>query len=231
MDRNAAVALGLGLAGVGLLLWQRAPSAFADPGELEATQDPDFTAPAWAAWGEIQEAMNPTDTDTAQRNEAAFLWMIRVAEGTSDANGYRALFGHTASRPRLFESFADHPRLAQRFTDKAGRLLWTSAAGAYQAMAVSPIPGSTKSTRVDTWDRIKRRLQLPDFSPASQDAFALELIREAGALADVRAGRFDSAVDRVKGIWASMPGAGYAQHEQSLDRLRLAFVNAGGTLA
>ena len=67
--------------------------------------------------------------------------------------------------------------------------------------------------------------------PASQDAAAIELIREAGALGDVRAGRFDEAVAKVRGIWASLPGAGYAQPEKSLESLRLAFLNAGGSLA
>lgn len=96
-------------------------------------------------------------------------------------------------------------------------------------MAVSPIPGA--STPLTTWDRLSTRLSLPDFSPASQDAFALELISQAGALGDVRAGRFDAAVSKVRGIWASMPGAGYAQAEQSLESLRVAYINNGGTLA
>lgn len=162
---------------------------------------------------------------TPETNTSAFLRMLRRSEGTAGPNGYRTLFGGA-----LFDGWADHPRVAKQFTDKAGRTLWTSAAGAYQAMAVSRIP-SGGSTRMDTWDRIKARLKLPDFSPASQDAFAVELIREAGALEDVRAGRFDAAVVKVRKIWASLPGAGYSQHENSLEALRTAYVGAGGGLA
>lgn len=165
----------------------------------------------------------PNDETQAQRNRAAFLWMIRKAEGTAGPNGYRTLFGG-----RLFSGWADHPRVAQQFTDKAGRRLWTSAAGAYQFMAVSPLPGGG-STRVNTWDRVRDKLGLPDFSPASQDEAALELIRERGALADVDAGRFDEAVRKVRSVWASMPGAGYAQPEKSLQALRVAYAEAGGT--
>lgn len=176
-------------------------------------------------FNQVQDMIAPTDEDRAAANVAAFLLMIRKAEGTADALGYSALFGHKASRPHTFSGWADHPRIAQRYGS-----LWTSAAGAYQFMAVSPLP-SGGSTKVNTWDRIAKRLGLPDFSPASQDLAAIELIREAGALGDVRAGRFDQAVDRVRRIWASMPGAGYSQPEKSLDALRLAYLNAGGTLA
>lgn len=172
------------------------------------------------------EQLQPTEAELARNNEQAFLRTIRVAEGTAGPNGYRTMFGGG-----LFSSYADHPRVAHRFTDKAGRTLWTSAAGAYQFMAISPIPDSTKSTRMDTWDRLKRKLALYDFSPESQDRAALELIDEAGALYDVRAGRFSAAIDKVRKVWASLPGAGYAQPERSLGELQAAYVNAGGSLA
>lgn len=165
-----------------------------------------------------------TAPDNEAANIAAGLRAIRVAEGTAGPDGFRTMFGGA-----LFVDFADHPRRPKQFRS-GGRLLWTSAAGAYQFMAVSPIPGGG-STRVDTWDRMKRKLGLSDFSPASQDAAALELIREAGALNDLKAGRFDAFVDKVRGVWASLPGAGYGQPERSLASLRSAFVNAGGYLA
>jgi muramidase (phage lysozyme) len=166
-----------------------------------------------------------TDTSTEDANVAAGLAMIRFAEGTKGANGYRTMFGY-----RYFNDFADHPREPAQFTDKQGRRLWTSAAGAYQFMAVSPIPGGG-STKVDTWDRLQRKLALPDFSPASQDAAAIELINEAGALNDLKAGRFGAFVTKCSRTWASLPGAGYAQPERKLADLQTAYINAGGTLA
>lgn len=214
-------------AGLAWLLLRRVPdgTTTTTTGEAEAAQELDTTAPLWSLADVIAEAATPTEPDMADNNTAAFLGMIRQAEGTAGPNGYRTLFGGA-----LFDSYADHPRRAVQFRDKLGRVLWTTAAGAYQAMAVSPIP-TGGYTRSDTWDRISAKLGLPDFSPASQDAFAIELIRQAGALGDVRAGRFDQAVAKVRGIWASMPGAGYAQPEKSLEALRLAYLNAGGTLA
>jgi muramidase (phage lysozyme) len=165
-----------------------------------------------------------TDDDTQNANVQAGLLTIRTSEGTAGDDGYRTMFGY-----RMFDSFADHPRQPAQFNSN-GKMLWTSAAGAYQMMAISPIPGGG-STRVDTWDRMKAKLNLPDFSPASQDAAALALISDAGALNDLKAGRFDTFVSKVRGIWASLPGAGYGQPERTLDSLRTAFVNAGGTLS
>lgn len=168
----------------------------------------------------MQPEPMPSNYSTQAVNVEAFLWAIRKAEGTAGPNGYSTLFGGD-----LFTGWADHPRTPRRYGS-----LWTTAAGAYQFMAVSPLPGGG-TTRVDTWDRIRARLGLPDFSPASQDAAAVELIREAGALADVQAGRFDAAISKVRRIWASLPGAGYSQPEKSLPYLRAAYADAGGVFA
>lgn len=204
------------------LLLRRAPDA-TSTGDAEAKQDPG--AFDLGAWDYLTNMNAQTNETTAARNVAAGLLTIRKAEGTAGPNGYRTLFGGA-----LFDGYADHPRRAKQFRDGAGRLLWTSAAGAYQFMAVSPLPGGG-STRSNTWDRIAAKLGLADFSPASQDAAALELIREAGALGDLRAGRFDVFIGKCKGIWASLPGAGYSQPERSLSSLRVAFITNGGTIA
>lgn len=196
-------------------------------GEPEVEQDTATYAPLLQLIDQTMAAIAPTDPSQAQRNLQAFLQAIRWAEGTAGPNGYRTLFGG-----RLFDGWVDHPRIAVQFTDGQGRRLWTSAAGAYQFMAVSPLPnGSGRTTKVDTWDRLKRKLNLPDFSPASQDAAAVELIREAGALRDVQTGHFAAAVSKVRGIWASLPGAGYAQPEKSLHSLQAIYTKHGGTLA
>lgn len=209
----------------GLALWPRRAAAGQGADSEPAAPDHELDQQP-----EPELEPEPEQLDQPARNELAFLAMIRTAEGTADADGYRALFGHTKRRPRLFESFEDHPRQAAQFTDKAGRRLWTSAAGAYQFMAASQIPGGGW-TKVDTWTETKRRIGLPDFSPESQDAAALELIRQAGALGDVRAGRFQAAVHKVRGRWASLPGAGYDQHEQSLNTITAAYRAAGGKFA
>lgn len=160
----------------------------------------------------LASAPAAVDPDQAARNVRAFLLTIRYAEGTAGPDGYRTRFGGA-----LFDSFADHPRIYTPFTNGRGETLKSSAAGAYQFL-------------VKTWDSLARRLQLVDFGPESQDRAAVELIRQAGALADVQAGRFAQAVDKVRKIWASLPGAGYAQPEKKLPDLVARYVNQGGNL-
>lgn len=161
-------------------------------------------------------------------NVRAFLMAIRYAEGTSGAGGYNTIF-RTKGGPNSFTDMRDHPRVAKQFVSQ-GKTLWTSAAGAYQLMAVSARPDGT-TTKINTWDRLQAKLGLTDFSPASQDRCAIALIDECGALADVKAGRFDSAVNKCKGIWASLPGATYGQPTKAITDLRNVFAQAGGSIA
>lgn len=148
-------------------------------------------------------------------NLDAFLTMIAVSEGTQSIGdrGYNVVVGSTPEHPILFDSYADHPR--QRI--QLGHGLFSTAAGRYQILA--PI-----------YDAYKRTLGLPDFSPASQDAIAIQLIRERGAFGDACAGRIIEAVEKCSGAWASLPGNDYGQHQNTLASLQNAFQSAGGTL-
>ena len=59
-------------------------------------------------------------------------------------------------------------------------------------------------------------LSLKDFSPKSQDAVALQQIKERGALPMTDRGDIRQAIDRCSNIWASPPGgAGYGQFEHT----------------
>jgi muramidase (phage lysozyme) len=147
------------------------------------------------------------------QNRKAFLDMIAHSEGTSTIlqsdNGYNVIVGGS-----LFQGYKDHPRKLV-VLNKAG--LKSTAAGRYQLLA-------------RYFDAYKKQLNLPDFSPESQDAIALQQIKECRALDDIDAGRFDIAVKKCARIWASLPGAGYGQHENKIDDLRMAYEKAGGTL-
>lgn len=148
-------------------------------------------------------------------NQKAFLDMLAYSEigptllSGSD-NGYNVLVGG-----KLFEGYADHPR----------QLVWlarlsinSTAAGRYQLLA-------------RYFDAYKVLLGLTDFSPASQDAIALQQIKESRALPLIESGDFAAAVDRCAHIWASLPGANYGQHENHLAALQQSYINAGGTVA
>lgn len=150
------------------------------------------------------------------QNRKAFLDMLAHSEigsgllAVSD-NGYNVLVGSTPSNPLLFDSYADHPNVYNAACN-------STAAGRYQLLH-------------RWWPPYKSLLGLNDFSPDSQDAVALQQIKERGALPDIDAGHFPEAVAKCKNIWASLPGAGYSQHENSLANLQAAYVTAGGSLA
>lgn len=146
-----------------------------------------------------------------QRNIQAFLDTIAVSEGTfgHGEHGYNVLVGGD-----LFHGYSRHPH---KLVD-LGHGLKSTAAGRYQFLA-------------RTWDALAKKLSLPDFSPHSQDLAAEQLIRGQRALADVADGRFARAVRKVSNIWASLPGAGYGQHENTLAHLRDVYLDHGGQLA
>jgi len=156
------------------------------------------------------------------QNRRAFLSMIAYSEigdgllSQSD-NGYNVICGSTVAHPILFDSYADHPRKLMSMTIH-GKIVRSTGAGRYQILA-------------RYYDHYKAQLGLPDFSPASQDAIALQLIRECHALEDIDAGRFLAAVAKCRSRWASFPGAGYGQYENDAGDLQVAFLAAGGTLA
>lgn len=167
---------------------------------------------AQAAFDDVVSVVTPTPN--AERNVAAFCTSVRLGEGTSDANGYRRLFGG-----QLFDSYADHPRIRVPFHNSqkpgAGMNDYTTAAGAYQALST-------------TWDDFVRSVGPRDFSPASQDEFAVWCIRRRGALTDVKAGRFDVAIAKCAKEWASLPGSPYGQPTVTLAAARAVYEGAGG---
>jgi lysozyme len=146
--------------------------------------------------------------------------MIAVSELTArllaiSDNGYNVLVGSTPDHPRLFSGYADHPR---QLIDLPRRGIKSTAAGRYQILA-------------RYFDAYKKQLGLKDFSPASQDAIAVQMIHECGALQDIDAGLLAPAIDKCRSRWASLPGAGYGQHENDIDTLALAFRRSGGVIA
>lgn len=147
------------------------------------------------------------------QNVVAFLDMIAHAEGVerfSEHNGYDVMVGG-----KTFTRYDEHPRT----------LVWlpkyrinSTAAGRYQFLW-------------RTWNSLRNRLRLPDFGPASQDRAAIELLRETGALADIKKGWISSAVRKSRKTWASLPDAGYGQREVPLESLLAVYQKAGGQIA
>ena len=152
-------------------------------------------------------------------NQKAFLEMIAHSEigdpllSVSD-RGYNVCVGSTAAHPILFTPYTDHPRKLIKLSPT----LSSTAAGRYQLLE-------------RYYDAYKKSLRLPDFSPMSQDAIAIQQITECGAMPLIQVGRFAEAVQRCARIWASLPGNSYGQHENKITDLQAAYITAGGKLA
>jgi muramidase (phage lysozyme) len=149
-------------------------------------------------------------------NRAAFLQMIGQSElgaaliGETDS-GYNVLCGATPSNPLTFSDYSTHPDILNQALD-------STAAGLYQI-------------NYPTWLSLVQDTGLSDFSPSTQDAMAIQLITNKGALADVDAGNFASAVSKCNKTWASFTGSPYGQHTWPLSTLQAWYQNAGGALA
>lgn len=137
-----------------------------------------------------------TVTDDFSDNMRAFLDTISYAEGTFLPEGYRVIVGYDDGP---FESFEAHPNIYVEELD-------STAAGRYQFL-------------YDTWVGTQEALELPDFSPASQDLGAVYLIEGEGADENVEAGNFEDAIYAVNNIWASLPGSPYGQPTKDFDEL------------
>ena len=144
-----------------------------------------------------------------EKNVEAFLHVIRWAEfypsGDRDSD-YTTMYGGGS-----FTDTSDHPRTK---VTKWGHT--STAAGAYMILE-------------STWDEIQKKLSLPDFSAASQDKMALELIRRRHALGRIQEGKFESAVAKLRLEWSSLPGA--SQSRVTLEQARKKYTDSGGTIA
>lgn len=144
----------------------------------------------------------------------AFLDLIAWSEGTDNGrqptnnHGYDVIVGG-----KLFYDYSKHPGAYVKLNPR----LTSSAAGRYQILE--------KFAK-----HYMKQLRLPDFGPDSQDKIAIQLIKECKALDDIYAGRIHSAIYKCRSRWASLPGAGYNQHEQKIENLIAVFKKAGGVV-
>ena len=144
------------------------------------------------------------------QNVRAFLYAIRLGEGTSDEAGYYRIVGGGT-----FSNDGSHPNVKvyiQRYD------VYSTAAGAYQIIR-------------GTWNGLVRQYGFQDFSPENQDLAAVALIVEKRALDDVKAGRLAAAVAKCAPIWASLPGSTAGQRTEDYAAVEKEYTDHGGTLA
>lgn len=153
------------------------------------------------------------------RNINAFLDMVAWAELGQDIinqsdNGYNVLAGSLPDMVITFSSYYRHPGILVDMDGRPGGLEST-AAGRYQVLSW-------------IWRAYDSSLGLGDFSPKSQDRIARQLIKECRATRDIEGGDIVTAIHKCRSRWASLPGAGYGQHECKIDDLVYVYQQAGG---
>lgn len=141
----------------------------------------------------------------------AFLDTIAFSEGTSTSlitanDGYDVIVSGIHG-PSVFTDYSDHPFA------HGGSVQWklnppeySTAAGRYQLLA-------------RYWNIYKVQLHLADYSPASQDAVAIQQITERHALPLIAAGDIQGAMKACNAIWASLPGNSYGQGGKTMAEL------------
>ena len=122
-------------------------------------------------------------------NTQKFLDFLGKAEGA----GYNTVVGGGR-----FDSYDAHPNTVGLRTADGP----STAAGRYQ------ITGTT-------YRDVAPKLGITDFSPDSQDRIAVELMKRAGALGDVQKGDYQTAINKLGGVWASLPSSKYNQPKKS----------------
>ncbi|WP_320206219.1 glycoside hydrolase family 24 protein [Burkholderia anthina] len=169
-----------------------------------------------SATGDLLDMTGTYTGGDPNQNRQAFLDMIAQSEigaallAETD-NGYNVLVGATPANPLTFSDYSQHPRI---YNAKFN----STAAGRYQI-------------NWPTYQTVSRQTGLTDFSPDTQDAMALQLCSNKGALDDIDAGNIQAAIAKCAPVWASLAGAGYGQHENSMTNLVAWFTNAGGVTA
>lgn len=162
----------------------------------------------------------------SNKNVRAFLNMLKYSEGTArESNAYAVCYGYS----HTIKDFSDHPAITGEWTGK--RLPDSMCKGA----GITPPCKSTASGAYQiikpTWQKLKIKLGLKDFSPTSQDLAAVQLIKERGALDDIISGNISVAINKCRKEWASLPNAGYGQGEKTLTSLIDNYKNNGGNIA
>jgi muramidase (phage lysozyme) len=141
---------------------------------------------------------------------AAFLDLIAHSEGTSTSKNTRDdgydIIVNGINGPNTFFDYSAHPFAAGRapiVVRTAPSLLESTASGRYQIT-------------LPTWKSITERWTSTLFSPQAQDAAALQLLKECGALTHIDSGNIAAAIEACCETWASFPGNSYGQGGRTL---------------
>jgi len=143
------------------------------------------------------------------KNIPLFLSLIAFSEGANYNTIVTGIHG-----PEVFTDYSTHPFANGRPPQvvRLNPLLESTASGRYQLLE-------------RYWVAYKKQLNLPDFSPLSQDKIAIQQIGEhrdanhVGALTHIINGDIQTAIQLCSATWASFPNNSYGQGGKSMGTL------------
>jgi lysozyme len=158
----------------------------------------------------IKSAVINSSEAVNNSNVIAFLAMIRKFES---GGKYNVIYGGST-----FADYSTHPNIHIPFLNpKTGKNDYSSAAGAYQI------------TR-PTFIALSAQTGINDFTPPSQDLFAIALLKDCGALTSIINGDFNTALQDASKIWASLPYTQSMQNHVGITAASDAYIKAGGVI-
>ncbi len=196
MDRNLSIGITFAL---GLVLYLVSNNAFAGD-SLDVTPGLDVTDPNDTGTLNVIPPIDPTAT--LDQKVAAMLATIREFESNGD---YAVLYGvgNVPGYPSHFSDFSKHPNIKIPILLPGYEGKYSTAAGAYQI---------NHPTYLD----FAPRVGVSDFSPATQDALALAILQDTGAVLSLDLNDIGGAFADASKRWASLPGSAAGQHPQML---------------
>jgi len=172
---------------------------------------PKMQHPEWRNYVDIKIYRKVYDLMPTLRMKA-FLRCLREYECQAerdDAKRYHMLNSPLPNGEKRFANFAKHPWYGvMDHLPHNG----SSAAGAYQMTS-------------DTWREFLKVVEphlsniqdTPTFSPLMQDRLAVAILESKSALASVRTGNIQEAVNKITGRWSSLPGGKHNLNRKTPD--------------
>ncbi|URC12543.1 glycoside hydrolase family 104 protein [Flavobacterium sp. B183] len=157
----------------------------------------------------IKTSKISSDIKLQEARIRAFLRMIRVGEGTTTNKGYEKIFGGSSFIEDYKKTWEDHPGIVIKAKGKDSKgkekTYYSSASGAYQI-------------KKDIWNdwgkKFREFYDIKDFSPESQDKFALVILKHKrgnDVIRLIRENKIEEAVKLCQGEWASLPDSPHGQ--------------------
>jgi lysozyme len=149
-----------------------------------------------------------------------FLDMIAKAEGTlNQPDPYRVVYGYG----HIIQDLSTHPAISGEWRGKILKPQYCKKVG-LKPGCKSTASGKYQITK-GTFIYYSEKLGIVSFYPEDQDAIAIGILEDIGAMRYIKNGSIERAIIKASLKWASFPGSLSGQPQRKMDEL-IAFYRA-----